>query len=99
MGFQAFANVSEFDDYFGKDEYNNNADYDGIWGIWDHKFLQFYAEKMNGFRQPFYTNFFSVSSHHPYNLPEEFKGKFKEAFRRFNGNGVSAHLEGEFFPA
>ncbi|CAN5428712.1 LTA synthase family protein [soil metagenome] len=78
MGFQAFANLCEFDDYFGKDEYGNNADYDGIWGIWDHKFLQYYAEKMNGFKEPFYTNFFSVSSHHPYNLPEEFKTKFKE---------------------
>ncbi len=78
MGFQAFANLCEFDSYFGKDEYSNNADYDGIWGIWDHKFLQYYAEKMNDFKEPFYTNFFSVSSHHPYNLPEEFRTKFKE---------------------
>ncbi|NOT76689.1 MAG: sulfatase-like hydrolase/transferase [Cyclobacteriaceae bacterium] len=78
MGFQAFANLCGFDDYFGKDEYNNNDDYDGIWGIWDHKFLQFYADKMNTFKEPFYTNFFSVSSHHPYNLPDEFKGTFKE---------------------
>ncbi|MBY0432930.1 MAG: sulfatase-like hydrolase/transferase [Cyclobacteriaceae bacterium] len=78
MGFQAFANSCGFHDYFGKDEYNHDEDYDGIWGIWDHKFLQFYADKMNSFQQPFYTNFFSVSSHHPYNLPEEFQGKFKE---------------------
>ena len=78
MGFQAYANACEFTDYFGKDEYDNNDDYDGIWGVWDDKFLQFYARKMNTFRQPFYTNFFSVSSHHPYNLPEEFEGKFKE---------------------
>ncbi len=78
MGFQAFANMCEFDDYFGKDEYNNDSDYDGIWGIWDHKFLQYYAAKMNEFKEPFYTNFFSVSSHHPYNLPDEFKNKFPE---------------------
>lgn len=78
MGFQAFANLCGFNDYFGKDEYNNNADYDGIWGIWDHRFLQYYASKMNEFKEPFYTNFFSVSSHHPYNLPDEFKGKFEE---------------------
>ncbi len=78
MGFQAFANSCDFNDYFGKDEYGNDADYDGIWGIWDHKFLQFYAEKMNTFKEPFYTNLFSVSSHHPYDLPEEFKDKFKE---------------------
>lgn len=77
MGFQAFANSCGFDDYYGKDEYNNDQDYDGIWGIWDHKFLDFYAEKMNTFKEPFYTNFFSVSSHHPYNLPDEFRDRFK----------------------
>ncbi len=77
MGFQAFANASGFDSYFGKDEYGNDQDYDGIWGIWDHKFLEYYADKMNTFKEPFYTNFFSVSSHHPYNLPDEFKGNFK----------------------
>lgn len=78
MGFQAFANTCGFDRYFGKDEYNHNEDYDGIWGIWDHKFLQYYAEQMNTFKQPFYTNFFSVSSHHPYALPAEFQSRFKE---------------------
>jgi phosphoglycerol transferase MdoB-like AlkP superfamily enzyme len=78
MGFQAFANLCEFNGYFGKDEYGDNTEYDGIWGIWDDKFLQFYASKMEQFKEPFYTNFFSVSSHHPYNLPDEFKGKFNE---------------------
>ncbi len=78
MGFQAFANSCGFDAYFGKDEYNNNSDYDGIWGIWDHKFLEYYADQMNTFKEPFYTNFFSVSSHHPYNLPDQFKDTFKE---------------------
>lgn len=78
MGFQAFANSCGFDAYFGKDEYGNDDDYDGIWGIWDHKFLDYYAGKMNSFKEPFYTNFFSVSSHHPYNLPLEFRNRFKE---------------------
>ncbi len=76
MGFDAFANQSGFTDYFGKDEYNNNNDFDGIWGIWDEKFLQFFAQKMNEFKQPFYTTLFTVSSHHPYQLPEEYEGKF-----------------------
>jgi phosphoglycerol transferase MdoB-like AlkP superfamily enzyme len=77
MGFDAFANQSGFDEYFGKDEYNNNDDFDGIWGIWDEKFLQFFARKLNTFKQPFYSTLFTVSSHHPYNLPEEYKDKFK----------------------
>ena len=77
MGFQAFANLCEFDDYFGKDEYDNNEDYDGIWGIWDEKFLGFFASKLNTFKQPFYSTIFTVSSHPPHNLPDEYKTKFK----------------------
>jgi phosphoglycerol transferase MdoB-like AlkP superfamily enzyme len=77
MGFQAFANLCGFDDYFGKTEYDNDDDYDGIWGIWDEKFMQFYANKMNTFKQPFYTTLFTVSSHHPYNLPNGYDRKFK----------------------
>jgi phosphoglycerol transferase MdoB-like AlkP superfamily enzyme len=77
MGFDAFANLSGFDAYFGKDEYDNNDDFDGIWGIWDEKFLQFFADQMNGFRQPFFTTMFTVSSHHPYKLPKEYENVFK----------------------
>jgi len=77
MGFDAFANLSGFDHYYGKSEYNNDADFDGIWGIWDEPFLQFFANKMSSFRQPFFTTLFTVSSHHPYNLPGEYANKFK----------------------
>ncbi|MBS1951206.1 MAG: Phosphoglycerol transferase-like protein [Cytophagales bacterium] len=77
MGFDAFANMAGFDHYFGKTEYNNDNDFDGIWGIWDEPFLQFFAEKMNTFPQPFFTTLFTVSSHHPYQLPEGYENKFK----------------------
>jgi phosphoglycerol transferase MdoB-like AlkP superfamily enzyme len=77
MGFDAFANLCGFNDYFGKDEYNHDEDYDGIWGIWDEKFLQYFAQQMNTFQQPFYTTLFSVSSHHPYKLPAGYEDKFK----------------------
>lgn len=81
MGFDAFANLCGFDDYYGKDEYNHDEDYDGIWGVWDEKFMQFFASKMNTFQQPFYTTFFSVSSHHPYKLPAGYDSKFKGGSR------------------
>ncbi|TAJ14767.1 LTA synthase family protein [Marinilabiliaceae bacterium JC017] len=76
MGFQAFANMAGFDRYLGKTEYNNDDDFDGIWGIWDDKFFQFYASELNKMKEPFYTTLFSVSSHHPFKVPEEFQGKF-----------------------
>ena len=78
MGFQAFANLCGFDEYFGKDEYDGNDDFDGIWGIWDEKFMQFVARKINTFKEPFYSTLFTVSSHHPYNLPPGYEKKFKE---------------------
>lgn len=77
MGFDAFANMAGFDHYYGKTEYNNDKDFDGIWGIWDEPFLQYFANQMNSFPQPFFTTLFTVSSHHPYNLPEGYEKKFK----------------------
>lgn len=77
MGFQAFANLTGVESYYGKTEYNNDADYDGIWGIWDEEFLQFWAKKMNTFREPFFSTLFTVSSHDPYKVPERYKGHFK----------------------
>lgn len=77
MGFQAFMNIAGVDEYYGMDEYNNDADFDGLWGIWDEKFLRFYADKLNTFQQPFFSSFFSVSSHHPFKVPVEYENKFK----------------------
>jgi arylsulfatase A-like enzyme len=77
MGFDAFAKNVGFEDYFGKTEYNNDADFDNTWGIWDEKFLQFFAHKMNTFKQPFLSTVFTVSSHEPYKLPTEYQSIFK----------------------
>lgn len=76
MGFSAYTHLAGFKHYFGKTEYNNDSDYDGIWGIWDEPFMQYMAKKMNTFKQPFFSAFFSVSSHHPFKVPEKYKGKF-----------------------
>ena len=77
MGFNAFMNLAGVDHYFGMDEYDNKDDFDGLWGIWDEPFLQFYAKSLNSFPQPFVSSFFSVSSHHPFEIPEQYQGKFR----------------------
>jgi phosphoglycerol transferase MdoB-like AlkP superfamily enzyme len=76
MGFQAFVNLIGVEKYYGKTEYNNDADYDGIWGIWDEEFLQFWANKMDTFKEPFMSTLFTVSSHDPYKVPQRYEGKF-----------------------
>ncbi|HEY4650095.1 MAG TPA: sulfatase-like hydrolase/transferase [Pontibacter sp.] len=78
MGFKAFMNLIGVQEYYGKDEYNNDADFDGMWGIWDEEFLQFTADKLNTFREPFMGAVFTLSSHHPYKLPARYEGKFAE---------------------
>lgn len=78
MGFDSFANVAGFDDYFGLDQYSEKSDFDGIWGVWDEPFFKFFGEKLNTFQQPFMASIFSVSSHHPFKVPEKYTGKFKK---------------------
>lgn len=77
MGFSAFMNLAGVDHYFGMDEYDNDEDFDGLWGIWDEPFLQFYADRLNDFPQPFVSSFFSVSSHHPFEIPDQYNDIFK----------------------
>lgn len=77
MGFNAFMNIAGVDHYYGMDEYNNDDDFDGLWGIWDEPFLQFYADRLNGFPEPFVSAFFSVSSHHPFEIPEKYDEIFQ----------------------
>lgn len=84
MGFQAFARSAGYDRYVGMTEYckdrrfDGKQDFDGTWGIWDEPFLQFFAEQMSEMKEPFFTTIFTLSSHHPFNLPEEYRDTFPE---------------------
>lgn len=76
MGFLGFGNILGFDHYYGKAEYNNDADFDGVWGIWDEPFFQYFNKSLSKEKQPFMATLFSVSSHEPYKVPEKYKDKF-----------------------
>jgi hypothetical protein len=76
MGFSSIVHLLGFTHYFGRTEYRNDNDYDGIWGIWDEPFLQFFARTLNSFPQPFASAVFTLSSHHPFKVPAHMDGKF-----------------------
>jgi phosphoglycerol transferase MdoB-like AlkP superfamily enzyme len=78
MGFDAYTRSAGFDTYSGRTEYANEADYDGQWGIWDEPFLQYFAKNLNKTKEPFLSAVFTLSSHHPYQVPAKYKGKFRE---------------------
>lgn len=73
MGIRAVATSCGIKNYYGKDEYNNNSDFDGAWGIWDEHFLQYTGKTISTFKQPFLTAIFTLSSHHPFKIPDEYK--------------------------
>ena len=73
MSFDFTSRICGFDRYFGMNEYPEDADYDGNWGIFDQPFLQFSAGEMNKLRQPFAAGIFTLSSHQPYTLPPGWK--------------------------
>jgi phosphoglycerol transferase MdoB-like AlkP superfamily enzyme len=77
MGFQGFGSILGFKNYYGRTEYNDDRDFDGIWGIWDEHFFQFMGKTLSTQKQPFMATLFSLSSHDPYQLPEKYKARFK----------------------
>jgi len=76
MSFDIFAREAGFRHYYGRTEYHNDQDYDGSWGIYDEPFLQYFATGMERMQQPFMTTLFTVTSHHPFPLPQKYHNKF-----------------------
>lgn len=84
MGFMAFARATKFQQYYGREDFvadkrtRGDRDYDGWWGISDEPFMQYFCWKMTEMRQPFMTALFTLSSHHPFRVPEPYKSQFPE---------------------
>ncbi|MFQ6603583.1 LTA synthase family protein [Flavobacterium sp. C3NV] len=76
QNFDQYAKVAEFEKYYGQNEYIGPEAFDGKWGVYDEEFLQFFAGKLNTFKEPFFSSIFTISSHNPYKIPERYKGKF-----------------------
>lgn len=78
MGFEGFCSHIGFDKYIGLNEYPDKSDFDGRWGISDEPFLQFCARKLDSMVQPFMCGIFTLSSHHPYEIPVQYRDTFPE---------------------
>lgn len=76
MGFNYFMKLAGYDSYFGRSEYNNDADFDGNWGIWDEEYLQYFARNLLTMPQPFFTTIFTLTSHDPFVIPAKYSSFF-----------------------
>ncbi len=78
MRFDGFAQLCGFDNYFGRTEYDNEDHSDMTWGILDEYFNPWTAKKMSKMEEPFFSTLFTLSSHHPYFIPEHMRDKVKK---------------------
>ena len=81
MSFAAFGELCGLDHFYMLEEYEaerGKGDYNGYWGIHDHKFLDYAADKISSFPTPFFATIYTLSSHHPNVIPDEFAQQFPE---------------------
>ncbi|MCH2230672.1 MAG: sulfatase-like hydrolase/transferase [Crocinitomicaceae bacterium] len=78
MRFDGFSKICGFDNYYGRYEYNNDEHFDKTWGILDEYFNPWTASKLTELKEPFFGFLFTLSSHHPYFIPEHMKDKVKK---------------------
>jgi phosphoglycerol transferase MdoB-like AlkP superfamily enzyme len=81
MNLSGFLAQGQNGSYFGIDEYpDKKEDFDGNWGIYDDKYLQYCANQFinRSEKEPYFQTIFTLSSHHPYPIPDDLKGQFPE---------------------
>ena len=76
--FDDFSKLAGFDNYYGRNEFGDETQFDGNWGIFDGPFFQYTAQELQKTQEPFCAGLFSLSSHTPYTLPTQFQGAFPD---------------------
>jgi len=79
MKFDEFAQLAGFDHYFGRVEYGNEAHCDDTWGVLDEYFNPWTARTISEkLEPPFLAGLFTLSSHHPYFIPDQHRNQLPE---------------------
>ncbi|MDD2562805.1 MAG: LTA synthase family protein [Salinivirgaceae bacterium] len=77
MGFDNYSKAAGIDNYMGINEYvGRKADFDGHWGVYDEPYLQYVADVLDTVSGSFFAGVFTLSSHHPYKIPERYIDSF-----------------------
>jgi len=76
MVFDRHLKQAGFQLHFAMEDYQKekgNYDYDGSWGIYDHRFFPYALHHIKQLPEPFFAVIFSLSNHHPFSLPAEYE--------------------------
>ena len=87
MGFGAYARSAGIERLVSREDYeakHGRGDFDGYWGIWDEEFLQFLGEELDETPEPFFATLFTLSSHHPFVVPERYAATLPQGYTRIH---------------
>ena len=87
MGFGAYARSAGVDRLVSREDYearHGTGDFDGYWGIWDEPFLQFAGEELAAMPEPFFAALFTLSSHHPFVVPEKYAATLPDGYTKIH---------------
>lgn len=87
MGFGAYARSAGVERLVSREDYearHGTEDFDGYWGIWDEPFLQFMGEELAATPEPFFATLFTLSSHHPFVVPEQYAATLPDGYTRIH---------------
>ena len=87
MGFGAYARSAGVERLVSRENYevrHGTGDFDGYWGIWDEPFLQFMGEELAATPEPFFATLFTLSSHHPFVVPEQYAATLPDGYTRIH---------------
>lgn len=78
MHFDAFSPLAGFDNFVGFNEFPDKSarNLDPHWGIADEPMLQHMVSVIDEAKKPTFAGVFTLSSHHPYFIPEHLRGRF-----------------------
>lgn len=66
-------NVAGFEKVITREDYGLDRDFDGQWGVWDHKMAEYAVEDISNLPQPFFAGWFTLNPHAPFGVPDDWE--------------------------
>ena len=101
MYFDTLAATLGLSEYYSYSDFPNHSKEsdDGVWGVFDEPFFLYTLDVINrDTTRPFLATLFSLSSHHPFVIPERYANKFTKGKDKFHRSiAYTDYALGKFF--
>lgn len=81
MGFDAYMSSAGVERQLWREDFERERGtrhFDGFWGVWDEHMIDFAGETLGTMPEPFFAAQFTLTSHHPFVVPDEWRDRLPE---------------------